>query len=66
MIRRSYEEMRRGVTIGNRNAGREQIGGTAESQQSGRAWLLVDEINRICGHAVVETQEGGAASHCGS
>jgi molybdate transport system regulatory protein len=24
-----------------------------------RAWLLVDEINRICGHAAVETQAGG-------
>jgi molybdate transport system regulatory protein len=24
-----------------------------------RAWLLVDEIYRICGHAVVETHEGG-------
>ena len=31
----TYEEMRRGVTTGNRNAAREQIGGTAESQQSG-------------------------------
>jgi molybdate transport system regulatory protein len=24
-----------------------------------RAWDLVDEINRICGHAVVEPQAGG-------
>ena len=27
-----------------------------------RAWLLVDEIRRICGHAVVKTEEGGGGA----
>jgi molybdate transport system regulatory protein len=33
--------------------------GRAMNMSYRRAWLLVDEINRICGHAAVETQEGG-------
>ena len=33
--------------------------GRAMNMSYRRAWLFVDEINRICGQAVVETQEGG-------
>jgi molybdate transport system regulatory protein len=33
--------------------------GRAMNMSYRRAWLLVDEINRICGRAPVETQEGG-------
>jgi molybdate transport system regulatory protein len=33
--------------------------GRAMDMSYRRAWLLVDEINRICGHAAVETREGG-------
>ena len=33
--------------------------GRAMNMSYRRAWLLVDEMNRICGQAVVETQEGG-------
>jgi molybdate transport system regulatory protein len=33
--------------------------GRAMNMSYRRAWLLVDEIKRICGHAAVETQEGG-------
>jgi molybdate transport system regulatory protein len=33
--------------------------GRAMQMSYRRAWLLVDDINRICGGAVVETQEGG-------
>jgi molybdate transport system regulatory protein len=33
--------------------------GRAMDMSYKRAWDLVDEINRICGHAVVEPQAGG-------
>jgi molybdate transport system regulatory protein len=33
--------------------------GRAMEMSYKRAWDLVDEINRICGHAVVERQTGG-------
>ena len=33
--------------------------GRAMDMSYKRAWDLVDEINRICGHAVVEPQTGG-------
>ena len=33
--------------------------GRAMEMSYKRAWDLVDEINRICGHAVVEPQAGG-------
>lgn len=33
--------------------------GRAMDMSYKRAWDLVDEINRICGHAVVERQTGG-------
>jgi molybdate transport system regulatory protein len=33
--------------------------GRAMDMSYKRAWDLVDEINRICGHAVVERQAGG-------
>ena len=33
--------------------------GRAMDMSYKRAWDLVDEINRICGHAVVERQPGG-------
>jgi molybdate transport system regulatory protein len=35
--------------------------GRAMDMSYKRAWDLVDEINRICGHAAVERQTGGGA-----
>jgi hypothetical protein len=35
--------------------------GRAKKMSYRRMWLLVGEIHRICGHAVVETQQGGNA-----
>ena len=42
-----------------RSCGSISAAGRAMNMSYRRAWLLVDEINRICGHAAVETQEGG-------
>jgi len=42
-----------------RSRGSMSAAGRAMNMSYRRAWLLVDEMNRICGQAVVETQEGG-------
>ena len=42
-----------------RSRGSMSAAGRAMNMSYRRAWLFVDEINRICGQAVVETQEGG-------
>ena len=42
-----------------RSCGSISAAGRAMNMSYRRAWLLIDEINRICGHAAVETQEGG-------
>jgi molybdate transport system regulatory protein len=38
--------------------------GRAMDMSYKRAWDLVDEINRICGHAAVEPQARTAAAQC--
>ena len=42
-----------------RSCGSISAAGRAMNMSYRRAWLLVDEINRICGRDAVETQEGG-------
>ena len=42
-----------------RSRGSMSAAGRAMNMSYRPAWLLVDEMNRICGQAVVETQEGG-------
>ena len=42
-----------------REQGSISAAGRAMDMSYKRAWDLVDEINRICGHAVVEPQAGG-------
>jgi molybdate transport system regulatory protein len=42
-----------------RSCGSISAAGRAMNMSYRRAWLLVDEMNRICGQPVVETHEGG-------
>ena len=39
--------------------------GRAMNMSYRRAWLLVNEMNRMCGQAVVETREGGKHGFAG-
>jgi molybdate transport system regulatory protein len=42
-----------------RTRGSISAAGRAMNMSYKRAWDLVDEINRVCGHAAVECQKGG-------
>jgi molybdate transport system regulatory protein len=42
-----------------RSCGSISAAGRAMNMSYRRAWLLVDEVNRICGRPAVATQEGG-------
>ena len=48
-----------------RSCGSISAAGRAMNMSYRRAWLLVNEMNRMCGQAVVETHEGGKHGFAG-